>query len=131
MTSKERERSYGIHEARKHRNGCVSNLPRLHGVRGRATLDSQMGAERRKQPADHQESPRAGINFFDTANVYLDLFPGEPFPGHIRLIRWIAIHATHSSFFHMIVSTSAFEGFLDNPNISDLRLVPAHRIYRR
>src|SRR5436305_15059904 len=53
-------RSHGIHEARKHRNGCVSNLPRVHGVWGRGTVDSQMGAERRKQPANHQESPRAG-----------------------------------------------------------------------
>jgi len=31
----------------------------------------------------------------------------------------------------MIVSTSAFIGFLDNPNISDLRLAPAHRIDQR
>lgn len=64
-------------------------------------------------------------------NGCLDFLPRELFPGHIRLVRWIAIHATSTSFFHMIVSTSAFAGFLDNPNISDLRLAPAHRIDQR
>jgi len=69
--------------------------------------------------------------FLHAVNGFLDFLPRELFPGHIRLVRWIAIHATSTSFFHMIVSTSAFSGFLDNPNISDLRLAPAHRIDQR
>src|SRR5690348_12577051 len=56
---RERERSDGIRKAGKHRNGCVSNLPRLHGVRGRRALGTQMGAQRGRQSAYHSESPGA------------------------------------------------------------------------
>ncbi len=48
-----------------------AHLPRLHELRrARPAAHMRMDAERGRQPALHQAGARAGINFFDTANVY-------------------------------------------------------------
>jgi aryl-alcohol dehydrogenase-like predicted oxidoreductase len=65
-----RGKLHGIHEARKHRNGRVPNLPRLHGVRGAERWIHKWVLNEENSWPIIRKALELGINFFDTANVY-------------------------------------------------------------
>ena len=62
---------HGVHPAGQHRSGGLADLPGLHELRRPGARRPPVVARRRSRAARSSEQAlEAGINFFDTANVY-------------------------------------------------------------